>query len=100
MEGLTGLEEEDGNLAEVEVDEMLRLVGDIAAEVATNDAMPGRIILLVELLLDISGDVLLDVIFIQSLNSCVNCIVLHLFGHVRVLHHRFLVAATHLRMYC
>ena len=61
------LEEEDSNLSEVEVDEVLGLVSDVGAEVPSHDAMPGGVVLLVELLLDESGDVLLNVELLQSL---------------------------------
>lgn len=44
------LEEQDGHLAQVEVNEMLRLVGDVAPEVPPDDAVPGGVILLVKLL--------------------------------------------------
>lgn len=44
------LEEQDGHLAQVEVDEMLCLVGDVAAEVPPDDAVPGGVVLLVKLL--------------------------------------------------
>ena len=40
MSRSTGLEEKDGHLPEVEVDEVLRLVSHVAAEVAANDAVP------------------------------------------------------------
>lgn len=43
-------EEQDGHLAQVEVNEMLRLVGHVAAEVPPDDAVPGGIVLLVKLL--------------------------------------------------
>ena len=44
------LEEQDGHLAQVEVNEVLRLVGDVAAEVPPDDAVPGGVVLLVKLL--------------------------------------------------
>lgn len=44
------LKEQNGYLAQVEVNKMLCLVGDVAAEVSANDAVPGRVVLLVELL--------------------------------------------------
>lgn len=45
-----GFEEQDGHLAQVEVNEMLCLVGHIAAEVPPNNAVPCRVVLLVKLL--------------------------------------------------
>ena len=66
--GLAGLEEEHRNLTKVEVNEVLGLVGDIGAEVAAHDAVPGGVVLLVELLLDEGGDVLLDVVLLESLS--------------------------------
>jgi hypothetical protein len=47
---LTALEEEDSDLTKVEIDEILRLMRHIRTEVATHDAMPRRVVLLVELL--------------------------------------------------
>jgi hypothetical protein len=44
-----GLEEQDGAVAQVEVDEVLGLVGDEGAEIASHDAVPGRAFPLVEL---------------------------------------------------
>jgi len=54
----TGLEEKYGDLAEVEVDEMLRLVRHVAAEVTSDDTMPRWVVLLVKLLLDVRSNVL------------------------------------------
>lgn len=44
------LEEQDGHLAQIEVNEVLRLVSDVAAEVPPDDAVPGGVVLLVKLL--------------------------------------------------
>lgn len=44
------LEEQNGHLTQVEVNEMLGLVSDVAAKVPPDDAVPGRIVLLVKLL--------------------------------------------------
>lgn len=55
---LTALEQEDGNLSQVEVDKVTRLVSHIWAEVSTDDAMPCWIIFFVEFFLDVCGNVL------------------------------------------
>ena len=67
---------------------MLGFVGDVGSEVASDDAEPGGVVLLVELLLDVGGDVLLEVVFLQRLGRAVDGVLLHLFRHVRVLDHR------------
>ena len=38
---LSRFEEEDGDLTEIEIDEMLGLVGNVTAKVAANNAVPG-----------------------------------------------------------
>ena len=73
-------------MTEVEVDEMLGLVGDVGTEVSSHNAMPGWVVLLVELLLDEGGDILLDVELLEGLGGDVDSVLLHIFGHVCVLH--------------
>ena len=46
---------------------MLGFVGHVGAEVTADDAMPGRVVLLVELLLDEGGNVLFNVELLKSL---------------------------------
>jgi len=46
---LLRLEEEDGAVTEVEVDEVLCLVGDERAKVTADDTVPGRALALIEL---------------------------------------------------
>ena len=87
--GSAGLEQENSDLAKVEVDEVLGLVGDIGSEIAAHNAMPGGVVLLVELLLNVGSDVLLNVVLLQSLGGAVNSVLLHLLAHVSVLDHSF-----------
>uniref|UniRef100_A0A3Q1FZK7 Uncharacterized protein n=1 Tax=Acanthochromis polyacanthus TaxID=80966 RepID=A0A3Q1FZK7_9TELE len=95
---LTPLEEQDGHLAQIEVNEMLRLVGDVAAEVPPDDAVPGGVVLLVKLLsipshlLDVGCNVLLYVVLLHGLGGTVHRVLLHVLGHVRVLDHSFPVS--------
>jgi len=81
----TGFEQQDGDLSQVKIDEVLRLVSYIAAEVSSDDAVPCRIVLLVKLLFDIRSNVLLNVVLLESLSSTVHSILLHVFRHVGVL---------------
>ncbi|GMR42062.1 hypothetical protein PMAYCL1PPCAC_12257, partial [Pristionchus mayeri] len=90
--GLSTLEEKNGDLSEIEVDEVLRLMGHVTAEVAADDAMPGWVVLLVEFLLDVGSDVLLDVVLLKCLGGTINRVLLHVFAHVGVLDHGFAVS--------
>jgi len=76
------LEEEDGAVAEVEVDEMFRLVGDEGAEVTSNNAVPSWSLALIESFLDVLSDVLLNCKFGHSLLCNVNSLLLHVIRHV------------------
>ncbi len=95
----TGLKEEDSDLSEVEVDEVLGLVGNIRPEVASNDTVPGRSVFLVKLLFDVRCDIFLDRVLFHCLCRYVNRILLHVylpsaiptFRHVRMLDHSFSV---------
>ena len=72
-----GLEEQDGDLSEVEVNEVLGLVSDVRTEVPSDDTMPCGVVLLVELLLDESSDVLLNVELFECLSRDVDGVLLH-----------------------
>jgi len=78
-------------LAKVEVDEMLGLVCHVASEVAADDAVPCRIVFLVELLLDIGGNVLFNVVLFERLGGTVDSILLHVLRHVGILDNRLSV---------
>jgi len=82
---LAGLEEQYGNLTQVEVDEMLSLVRYIRAKVAAHNAVPSRVVFLVKLLLDVRSDVLFDVVLCQCGCGHVDSILLHRFRHVGIL---------------
>uniref|UniRef100_A0A8C2KNJ9 Dynein light chain n=1 Tax=Cyprinus carpio TaxID=7962 RepID=A0A8C2KNJ9_CYPCA len=69
-----------------QLDEMFGLVSHVAAEVPPHDAMPGGVVLFVELLQG-SGDVLLDVVLLERLRCTLHSVLLHLLRHVRILDH-------------
>ena len=70
---------------------MFGLMGHVRAEVAADDAVPRRVVLFVELLLDEGSNVLLDVELLESLGGDINRVLLHIFRHVCVLHNGFAV---------
>ena len=73
-------------------------MGDVGTEVSTHDAMPGWVVLFVKLLLDVGGDVLLDVVLFERLGSAVHGVLLHFLGHVRILDHGLPVRHLELRV--
>lgn len=88
----SGLEDQNRHLTQIEIDEVLGLVCDIRAKVTAHNAMPSRIVFLVEFLLDESCDILLNVVLLQSLRGTVDGILLHVLGHVGVLDHSLAVS--------
>ena len=70
---------------------MLGLMGDVGTEVTAHDAVPGWVVLLVELLLDESSDVLFDVKLLEGLGADVYGVLLHVLGHICVLNNCFAV---------
>ena len=65
---LSALEQEDGYLTQVKVNEMSGFVRHVAPKVATHDAMPRWIVLLIKLLLDECSNVLKGKIVVTTLH--------------------------------
>lgn len=74
---------------------MLGLVCDIGPEVSAHNTMPGRIVLLIELFLNVCGNVFLNVEFLQGYVGAVDGILLHLLVHVSMLDHGFSLGCCH-----
>jgi hypothetical protein len=55
---LTGLKQQDRDLSEIEINEVLGFVGHVRAEVSSDNAVPGWVILFIEFLLDVRGNIL------------------------------------------
>ena len=85
FQGLSTLEEQNCHLAQVKVDEMPGLMGDVGTKLTAQNAMPGWVVLFVKLLLNVGSDILLNVVFLKCLSGTVHGVLLHLLGHVRVL---------------
>ena len=84
-------------MSDVEVDVMIRLVGDVRAEIASDDAVPRRTVRLVEFALEKICDVLLGVArFLERLQSPICGVLLQLDGHVAAFDDRFQLSSAHL----
>ena len=86
---LARLEQQNGNLAQVKVDEVLGLVCHVAAKVAADDAVPCWVVLFVKLFLNESSNVFLNVVFFKSLRRAVDGILLHVLRHVGIFNDSF-----------
>ena len=67
---------------------------DIGAKVLANDDVPCRAVAFVKLLLDLGGDVLLDVVLFERGGGDVDGLLLHLLAHVDVLDDRLRARAV------
>ncbi len=67
----------------------VRTMSDITAEVFADDNMPCCTMPSVELLLDVSGDVLLDIEFFESGIGDLDRLLLKLFAHVHIFYDSF-----------
>ena len=77
--------EENGDLINVKVDEMLCFMSDKGAKVPADDAVPGRLVFLVELLLDEGRNVLLHLVLLNGGLGRGDGVLLHLLAHVNIL---------------
>ena len=81
---LTRFEQENGQLAQVEVDEVFGFMCHITTKVPPHDAVPGGVVLVVKLLLDVSRNVLY-IILLQCLSSTFRRVLLRLLRHIGIL---------------
>ena len=61
-----------------------RTVSDIRAKVLANDDVPGGTVAFVKLLLDLSSNILLDIVLFQRARSNIDSFLLELIAHVDV----------------
>jgi hypothetical protein len=73
-------------------------MSDIAAKIFSDDNVPRRAMSSVELLLDLSGDVFLDVEFLEGRRRDVDRFLLHLLAHVNVFDDGFGATAYEARL--
>ncbi len=96
---LCSLEQEDGGLAEVEVDKVPRLMRHERAKVSPHNTVPDGLMLAVKLLLDVRCNVLLDAELVHGHSCGFQRSALQLFTHVGRLDdrlaHQLLCATAH-----
>ncbi|WP_411024632.1 hypothetical protein, partial [Salmonella sp. s55962] len=86
---LTRLEEQDGYLSKVKVNEVFGFMGNVTSKIASNNAMPCGAVLFVKFLFDESSNILFNVEFFHCLTGTIYGILLHLISHVSILDDRF-----------
>lgn len=91
----TWLEQQNGYLSHVEVDEVFGFVSDIGSEVSAYNTMPGGVVLLIKFFLDVRGNIFFDVEFLQCYVGAINSVLLHFFVHVCVLNDGFSFGCGH-----
>ena len=69
-------------------------VSDIAAKILSNDNMPRWAMPSIKLLLDLSGDILLDVEFLESRRRYIDRFLLHFLRHVDIFDDGFQVVVA------
>uniref|UniRef100_A0A671EXY0 Uncharacterized protein n=1 Tax=Rhinolophus ferrumequinum TaxID=59479 RepID=A0A671EXY0_RHIFE len=76
--------EQNGHLAQVEVDEMFAFMCCVTTKIPPPDAVPDGVVLLVKLLLNMGHNVLLCVLFLQSPSGTLYGVLLHLLQRIGI----------------
>ena len=63
-------------------------MGDITAKIPSDNAVPRGVVLLIELFLDVGGNIFFDIKSLHGLIRTVNRILLHFFRHISILDDR------------
>jgi hypothetical protein len=84
---LTRFEKKNDHLTQVEVVEVFGFLCHITTEVSAQNAVPGRAVLLVKLLLGMGRNILLYVVLLHRLGSALHRVLLQLFPHVCIFDH-------------
>ena len=82
-------------MTHIEIDEMFGFMGDVGAEVPANNTVPGGVVLFIEFLFDVGGDVLFDVELFEGDVGAVDGILLHFLVHVGMLDDGFPFGCGH-----